>query len=241
MKLIFIRHADPDYDLDSLTKKGRREAACLQDVLLSLKPDFIFSSPLGRAKLSAEIATKKCGGEIVIEPWLEEFPATVYSFDGKERGCPWDWKPQEWTPDTSLFSIDTWLSSKIWEKSDIEECYNMVTNEFDALLASHGYVRKDRYYEAKKPSKDTLVFFCHFGVECVLLSRLINISPMLLWHGLIALPSGVTTLVSEEREKGIAYFRMNEFGDEGHLRANKEKPSFSGRFCECYTDKTRHE
>ncbi len=32
MKLIFIRHGDPDYEHDTLTEKGIREARCWENV-----------------------------------------------------------------------------------------------------------------------------------------------------------------------------------------------------------------
>lgn len=34
-----------------------------------------------------------------------------------------------------------------------------------------------------------LFFFCHFAVGCVLLSYLFRISPVILWHHLVAAPS----------------------------------------------------
>ena len=36
MKLMFIRHAEPDYSIDSLTKKGRVEAEILSHRLCKL-------------------------------------------------------------------------------------------------------------------------------------------------------------------------------------------------------------
>ena len=57
---------------------------------------------------------------------------------------------------------------------------------------------------------------------------------MVLWHGLCALPTGVTTVVTEERQQGIASFRIIGFGDLSHLYAAGETPSFAARFCECY-------
>jgi probable phosphoglycerate mutase len=57
---------------------------------------------------------------------------------------------------------------------------------------------------------------------------------MQLWHGTCAAPSSVTTLVTEERRKGVAYFRMSSFGDISHLYAGGEGPSFAARFCEAY-------
>ena len=33
MRLLFIRHADPDYEHDTITDKGIREAGCLADII----------------------------------------------------------------------------------------------------------------------------------------------------------------------------------------------------------------
>ena len=90
------------------------------------------------------------------------------------------------------------------------------------------------YYRAVQPNNDTIMFFCHFGLECVLLSHLLGVSPMVLWHGMCAAPSSVTTIYTEERRKGIASFRVQSFGDVSHLYAEGREPSFAARFCECY-------
>ena len=89
-------------------------------------------------------------------------------------------------------------------------------------------------YKVVESNEDTLVFFCHFGLECVLLSHLLNISPMVLWHGVCAAPSSVTTLNTEERREGIAAFRMSAFGDISHLYVHDEASAFAARFCEIY-------
>ena len=104
----------------------------------------------------------------------------------------------------------------------------------DAVLADHGYVREGEYYKVERSNRDTIVFFCHFGLECVLLSRLMNVSPMVLWHHTCAAPASVTTVVTEERREGKASFRMGAFGDISHFYAAGEEPSFSARFCETF-------
>ena len=116
----------------------------------------------------------------------------------------------------------------------VKQQYDKVCNSLDELLSSYGYVREKNYYRVEKANSDTIVFFCHFGVECVMLSRLLNVSPMILWHGFCAAPSSVTTVYTEERRKGIASWRVAEFGDTSHLYKAGKKPSFSARFCECY-------
>jgi probable phosphoglycerate mutase len=49
-----------------------------------------------------------------------------------------------------------------------------------------------------------------------------------------AAPSSVSTIVTEERRKGYAYFRMSSFGDISHLYVADKEPSFAARFCEMY-------
>ena len=53
MRILIIRHGDPDYQNDSLTEKGWREAELLRDRLTQLPIDAFYCSPLGRAKATA--------------------------------------------------------------------------------------------------------------------------------------------------------------------------------------------
>lgn len=50
MKLLMVRHADPDYSIDSLTEKGWKEAELLSGRLSKLTVKEFYVSPLGRAK-----------------------------------------------------------------------------------------------------------------------------------------------------------------------------------------------
>ena len=116
----------------------------------------------------------------------------------------------------------------------MRDAYRRVTDGLDELLAQHGYRREGGYYRVERANEDTVVLVCHFGLECVLLSHLIGTTPMVLWHGLCAAPSSVTTVYTEERRRGVASFRIASFGDVTHLLAAGREPSFSARFCETY-------
>lgn len=61
MKLLIIRHADPDYSIDSLTEKGRREAELLADRLCRMEIAAFYVSPLGRAQDTASYTLKRMG------------------------------------------------------------------------------------------------------------------------------------------------------------------------------------
>lgn len=53
MRLIIVRHGDPNYEIDSLTEKGWREAEFLSvrmEKQLQKEHTYIYTSPLGRAK-----------------------------------------------------------------------------------------------------------------------------------------------------------------------------------------------
>ena len=47
MKLIIIRHGDPDYEHDTLTPKGVREAKLLSERISKLDVKAFYCSPLG--------------------------------------------------------------------------------------------------------------------------------------------------------------------------------------------------
>ena len=234
MKLIIIRHADPDYSIDSLTPTGWKEAELLSHRISKLDVKAFYTSPLGRAKDTASLTLKKMGREAAECPWLREFDCQIPRPDQAVDKIPWDWLPVDWTSVPEHFDREKWYTTDIMKAGQVKEEYDWVTSELDKLLASHGYVREKDYYRAVAANNDTIVLFCHFGLECVLLSHLLNVSPMILWHGMCAAPSSVTTLVTEERRKGYAYFRMSAFGDISHLYVAGEQPSFAARFCEMY-------
>lgn len=50
MKLLIVRHGDPDYSIDSLTEVGRKEAEFLAERLAAVETAAYYVSPLGRAK-----------------------------------------------------------------------------------------------------------------------------------------------------------------------------------------------
>ncbi|MCM1026310.1 MAG: histidine phosphatase family protein [Roseburia sp.] len=242
MRLIMVRHGDPDYAADSLTEKGWSEARLLVDRLAGLEVKDFYVSPLGRARDTASLTLEKMGRTAVECDWLREFPTLIQRPDVPERrSIAWDWLPEDWTADARYFDRKLWCETEVMRESGVDGMYRYVTESFDALLAEHGYVREGELYRAERANRDTLVFFCHFGVECVLLSHLIHVSPMVLWHGFCAAPSAVTTVYTEERREGKASFRVNGFGDISHLYAAGEEPAFAARFCETFdSEEERH-
>ena len=61
MKVLIVRHGDPDYDIDSLTEKGWKEVEYLSQKLSKLDVKAFYVSPLGRARDTAAPTLKKNG------------------------------------------------------------------------------------------------------------------------------------------------------------------------------------
>lgn len=243
MKLLIVRHGDPDYAKDSLTEKGWREARYLSERLIKQEIDEFYVSPLGRAKDTASFTLDRLGQTAEVKDWLQEFPARIEepSRPGEQK-IAWDWLPTDWTAEERFYQADHWFEVENMQKGNVKALYDQVAHGLDEILAHHGYLREGNYYRTEQGNTDTVALFCHFGVECVMLSHLLHTSPMPLWHGACALPSSVTTLVTEERRKGIASFRMLSFGDLSHLYVHGEVPAFAARFCEVYENEDqRHD
>ena len=234
MKLMIVRHADPDYSIDSLTPVGWEEARLLAERMAKLDITDFYVSPLGRARDTASLTLEKMDRKAEVCPWLREFEAPIYKPDSPKPGCTWDWLPQDWTVEPRYYDPDRWTEPEVMQAGDVAGQAEWVASHLDAVLAAHGYERDGNLYRAVRPNTDTLAFFCHFGVECVMLGHLLHVSPMVLWHGMCAAPSSVTILNTEERRKGIASFRMSTFGDTSHLYAVGREPSFAARFCETW-------
>ena len=216
MKLLLIRHGDPDYITDSLTPKGHTEAKLLADRLSAMDIKGYYMSPMGRARETAGYTLDKVGKTAEVLDWAREFDVRID--DGSGGKCmTWELLPENWTKIPEYYDKDKWFDVQVMKDAEMRSRIGKVYNGLDQLLERHGYRREGNFYRAVNPNEDTVALFCHYGVTCVILSHLLGISPMVLWQGVGAEPTSVATLVTEERSKGIASFRMTTFGDISHL------------------------
>ena len=234
MKLIIVRHGDPDYENDSLTELGWKEAEALSERMKNVKADECYVSPLGRAKDTASLSLKKMNMEATELEWLREFAPLVKR--PEKTGVAWDWLPKDWTNMPYAFDFDRWTEYPALKEAKVREEVDWIYSEFDKFLEQHGYKKEGKLFKVINPNSDVIVFFCHFGLECILLSYLLNLPPFVLWHSTIAAPTSITTVATEERREGIAQFRMHTFGDTSHLHVAGMEPAFSGRFRELFTN-----
>lgn len=240
MQLYIVRHADPDYEIDGLTEVGKIEAELLGKRLSALPLTKLYTSPLGRAMATAKPTEDALGMTAEVVDLMREFSWETIDLPYEKGAIAWDLLPSYLKDIPELYSPTEWRSVPPLAQSKIPEAYDMVAAELDRIIAAHGYEREGRVYKVTRSSHDIVVIFCHYGVSGVLISHLVGCSPYSIWQNAVLLPSSVTILATEEREEGIASLRMQAMGDTSHIYAAGREPSFSARFCECFTDDTRH-
>ena len=256
MRLLIIRHGDPDYSIDSLTEKGWREANLLAPRLEAEHIDEFYVSPLGRAndtaKPTLDLIERKTGKRPTITTleWLREFPASI-DLDQTKYGapdgtpnmrCPWNMPIGFFANQPDFFGQD-WRENPMYTDPEckVPEVYDRVKDGFDAFMAEHGYVRRpengfpSRVYDVQPDAKRdlTVAFFCHLGLGTALLASITGIPLPLVWKTFFLPTTSVTTLITEPERWAIdqPVFRVVGLGDVSHLYAGGEPTSSSGLKC----------
>lgn len=234
MRILIVRHGEPDYSIDSLTPKGWREAELLSRRLTKLPVEDFYCSPLGRARDTARPTLEKLGREAKILPWMEEFRGKIQPYGKRGQGYPWDLPFRELTVSPDYFDRENWVNAPIINTGNSKEIFAETKQGVDQLLSSYGYRRDGLGYRCEHNRDFTIVLFCHLALGSAVVGYLTGISTAQLWQSFYMAPTSVTTLVSSEVERGDVSFRCLQFGDTSHLYAAGEPLSKAGLLPEVY-------
>lgn len=190
MKLIFIRHAEPDYTHDSLTPKGFREAEILTHRTQNWKVTQFYCSPLGRAQETAkptlaihnvsltthfpdqapDIIHQPDAAKAIVYPWLRELHAPIDpSLHPCAKHIPWDLTPEYLNAHPILLDKDHWWEAPLMQACDMKQQFDWITSGFDQVLALHGYIRDGICYQTNA-SSDASDFFMKYNgttIDCL--------------------------------------------------------------------------
>lgn len=231
MRILIVRHADPDYSIDGLTEKGKREAALLTERLCRERVVRVYTSPLGRARATCAPYCERMGIEPVVKDWLTEYNMTVDLPDGR-KSLTWNLPPSYWTQKPGLYT-PAWSEETPYRESTAPRVYREMGAGLDALMREEGYERTGGYFTrlAGCPEKDeTIAFFCHQGAGQVVLSLLTGTPLPVFLHTFFLPTSSVSTAFMEcwNREERAYIPRVIGLGDLSHLYAGGEPVSFAG-------------
>ncbi|SER09469.1 probable phosphoglycerate mutase [Lachnospiraceae bacterium NE2001] len=215
MKLVFVRHGEPDYENDSLTENGVEQARKTAERLKNEGISAVYSSPMGRAMKTAFFTAELLG--LTVEPL--DFMHEI------------DWDSHPWTTAFRLLTEkpemmvgDGWRDSDYFRGDICLKYYDMIAQEFDRFLENFGLVRNGSLYEQTNHSEQTIALFAHGGSGAVMFSHLLNLS---FPYVLTALPYGVCSvsiLEFDAKIDGKVIPRLELFNDMNHLDNVKFEP-----------------
>ena len=219
MRIIFVRHGEPDYTHDCLTETGRRQA---KDTALRLRGEGIeavYSSPFGRAKETAQCTADLLGLPVRIVDFMHEI--TWGSRDGTplvDNGHPWDLADRLALEGFDLARPD-WPEHPYFKNNKVLDEVNRISGETDKWLLSLGYQREGAYYRCVLPDdrQRTVALFCHGGSSAAALSRILNLPFPYLCGALHLYFASVSVIRLDRRPGSLALPCFELINDGSHV------------------------
>ncbi len=222
MFLYIVRHGDPDYTTDTLTERGKLQAEAVAKRLSDSGITRVFSSPLGRARETAEPTCRLLGLDCTIEEWTREIDEETYTA----------------FPDGTPKSVSTIQNTYYRENGNIDldyrrafECQGFCDSGMSKALESItaggndflerlGYRAENGNYRILRPNNEKIALFCHGAMGRVFIASLLHIPLHLMWAGFRYTHTGVTILEFKNNENGLTAPACLCYSDMSHLYAN---------------------
>lgn len=220
MLLYIIRHGEPGSD-GALTELGHKQAQAVGERMAQCGIDRIFSSPLLRARQTAEPACQRLGLEMHIEDWAAEIG------DGRLTTLPDGTRKSVSLLQNTCFLTDGNADlpfSRAYEcdhfsTSGMKEAVAFIEDNGNAFLERLGYKKEGNVYRIINPNEERVALFCHAAFSRAWISVLLHIPVHIMWAGFDYEHSGVTVLEFENTANGITAPTCLRYSDTGHLYA----------------------
>lgn len=220
MRIVFVRHGEPDYARDCLTELGRVQAKKAAQRLLGEGIGEIYASPLGRARETAQAAAEVLGLPVKTLDFMEE--VRWGSADGEELyagGHPWAIADEMARQGMELNRPD-WRDAPWFRTNRVVECVDRVERGIDEWLAGFGYLREGKHYRhtVEEEQHKTVALFSHGGSSCAAMGHILGL-PFPYAIALLHLDFTGITVVRLDSRAGIgAIPQLKCSNDTAHLR-----------------------
>ena len=177
MRIIFIRHGEPDYALDCLTDRGRLQAAAAAERLREEGIEALFSSPLGRAAETAAFTAEALNLPVRTLDWMRELHwGSVDGSPVPADGHPWDLADMLAAEGYDL-TDPAWREHPYFKNNLVTAEADRVARKTDEWLLSLGYRREGAYYRCVRPDdrQAAVALFCHGGSSTAMLARVFSL------------------------------------------------------------------
>ena len=222
MRLIFVRHGEPNYELDCLTEEGRRQAAAAAQRLKNESITEIYSSPQGRAFQTAQYTADLLGLPVQILEYMHEV-----SWGGPGipvQGHPWTLGDMLLTESSFDFTSQSWREHPYFRENILLEYEKKISEEIDAFLQQKGFVHDGSRYLCTTEENRTIALFSHGGSGGCALAHLLSLP---LPYVLSVMPYDFTSIIIlnfPEQMGAYIHPRIELFNDTAHIQAKTEAP-----------------
>lgn len=229
MRLIFIRHGEPNYEKDCLTDNGIKQAISTAARLRDENIKAIYSSPMGRAKETASYTAGQHKINVQILDFMHEIDwgdkggAAAATDKLPYDGHPWTLAYKVLTDTGEYVGSPNWPEHPFFKNNICMDYYDKVSNGLDELLGEYGLARKNGLYECTKENNDTIAIFAHGGSGAILFSHILSLP---LPFVLTTMPYGVcsVSILRFDGDQGdMVIPRLELFDDMGHIESFKEE------------------
>lgn len=215
MRIIFVRHGEPDYQHDCLTETGKKQAEAASKRLAREGIDEIYASPMGRAAETAAYTAKRLNLPVHTLPYMHEI--SWGGPDIPQEGHPWtlsDWMISQ--EDFDFYGKD-WRQHPYFKNNIAVQYLDEISVQFDALLQNQGYRHEGTRYYCETDQQKTIAVFSHGGSGgCVLAHLLALPFP----YVCTVLPYEFTSVIILEfpvRKGEYVHPRIELFNDAAHI------------------------
>lgn len=216
MRIIFVRHGEPDYERDCLTETGKKQAEAAANRLAREGIAEIYASPMGRAAQTATFTAKRLNLPVQTLDFMHEI-----SWGGPgipQEGHPWtvsDWMIAQ--EDFDFYHTD-WREHPYYKNNIAVRYLNEISVQFDAFIRRQGYRHEGTRYFCETDRQKTVAVFSHGGSGACVLSHLLALP---FPYVCTVLPYEFTSVIILEfpvRKGEYVHPRIELFNDTAHTR-----------------------
>ena len=219
MLLYIVRHGDPIYTTDSLTPKGVLQAEAVGKRLAASGIDRIFTSPMGRARQTAEPACRLLGLPYTVEPWAHEIEGERLST--YPDGVPTSVNVLQNTLLLENGAVDAdyyhAFSTPVFANSGMKDACTYIWENGKDFLRRLGYQEENGIYKIVNPNEEKVALFCHAAFAKTWISMLLHIPIHIMCAGTNYCHTGVTILEFANNPDGVTAPRMLCYSDLSHF------------------------
>lgn len=223
MRIIFVRHGHPNYELDCLTPLGHKHGEAVAERLRQELVEKLYSSTCGRAMETAEHIDKNFGLGVEGLEFMREIKWG--SADGMpvyEGGHPWLNSDYQVKQGKDLLDKN-WRESEQYRNNRMVAAGDRLGECLDEWLAELGYTREGDYYRVGKVRYGTIVLVSHGGASSAALAHLFNLPLPFVCSAICPDYTAVTVVTLSEKEGTLTAPKFEIMNDARHIAMIEEK------------------